>query len=360
MAESNVILVCGTGPFAARIAFDIAATASKPVRVAIAGRNKPRLDWLRTAAAARATIFRRPVAVVSQEVDLADDAQTRTLLDAMRPAVIVQAASAQPSSVIAGRSDAWGKLVAEGGLSATAVFQAVISARVGRAVKALGLDTALINCNFADVVNGVLHAMGVPVLCGIGNVAILSNAFAGNAGIAEEQIRVVGHYQTIGNWRKPRDQRNGPVPRVWIDGQEVEDVLARFVDVQLTPEPVIDISGASGVSLFLAIAGGDSWTGHVPGPNGLPGGYPVALSGGKLRLNLPPGISEAEAVAFNAQFEVENGLIVENGHARYTGILRDRLAKYAPSLADGFAVTDLNSVYRDMLALRTRLERMPA
>ena len=44
------ILISGTGGFAARIAFDIAATARESVEVIIAGRNRERLNWLRTAA----------------------------------------------------------------------------------------------------------------------------------------------------------------------------------------------------------------------------------------------------------------------------------------------------------------------
>src|SRR4051794_1530883 len=43
------ILIFGTGNFAGRIALDLAATASEPVTVALAGRNRERLDWLRTA-----------------------------------------------------------------------------------------------------------------------------------------------------------------------------------------------------------------------------------------------------------------------------------------------------------------------
>ncbi|MFM9616239.1 hypothetical protein ACKI18_47855, partial [Streptomyces niveiscabiei] len=88
------------------------------------------------------------------------------------------------------------------------------------------------------------------------------------------------------------------------------DVYARFADIQLTPEPVIEISGASGVPMLLAMAAGRSWRGHVPGPNGLPGGYPVRLVGRALELELPVGLTQAEAIAWNASFEEQNGLIV--------------------------------------------------
>ena len=38
------IIISGSGAFAARIAFDIAATARDPVSVVIAARNRTRLD----------------------------------------------------------------------------------------------------------------------------------------------------------------------------------------------------------------------------------------------------------------------------------------------------------------------------
>jgi hypothetical protein len=115
------VLISGTGGFAARIAFDIAATAEEPVETVISGRNRERLNWLRTAANARPALFGRR-------------ARFRT-------------------------------------------------------------------------------------------------------------------------------------PRVWLDGNEVEDVCGRFADIQLTPEPVIEISGASGVPVLLAMTAGRPWRGHAPGPS---------------------------------------------------------------------------------------------
>ena len=63
MTDPCDILIFGTGSFAQRIACDLAATATKPTRVAIAGRNALRLAWIRTAARARADMFGRPVAI---------------------------------------------------------------------------------------------------------------------------------------------------------------------------------------------------------------------------------------------------------------------------------------------------------
>ena len=196
-------------------------------------------------------------------------------------------------------------------------------------------------------------------MCGMGNVAILSNAFAADRNLTDRsRIKVLAHYQHLGAWRRAVEARTGPVPRVWINDQEVGDVFGTFQDVKLTPEPVIDISGASGVPMILALAQGRSWTGHVPGPDGLPGGYPVHLADGALALNLPPSVSRDEAIAWNARFEEENGFVVgTDRHARYTGVLRERLAQHSPALAEGFDVADLEEVHRSMQELRTKLQQ---
>ena len=362
MAAACDILIFGSGSFAQRIACDLASTATEPIKIAIAGRNPLRLAWLATAARARADMFARPVDIATHTAELGIDGNASDLLDRLKPAVIVQAASAQSGSVIAGAGNAWSRLVAEGGLSATAVFQALITSRIARATAAVAPQSKLINCCFPDVANAILAAMGLPVVCGIGNIAILAHAFAGSlrADPRQPKLKMLCHYQNLAAWRRPIEQRSGPAARVWLDDRESHDVFKRFAGVQLTPEPVIDISGASGVPLMLAMVGQRDWTGHVPGPAGLPGGYPVAWRAGRLDLDLPADISRAAAVAWNWRYEAEGGLCVNaDGRAEYTGRLRDRLQPHSPELAAGFHVNDLEEVGRVMVGLRDKLLARP-
>jgi len=356
------IIVFGTGSFAARIVFDLAATASRSVVIGIAGRNAERLSWLKTAANARAAVFGRPARFVSSHIDLRSDDPLVELIAGHRPTVIVQAASSQPSSVISTSGDAWSKLVAEGGLSATAIFQAQLSARVARALNAAGHHCYFINCCFPDVVNSLLAAAGLSITCGIGNIAILSNAFAGELQtLAPGALKVLAHYQTVTPFRKPPDVRRGPWPRVWIEGEEISDVQRAFAGVKITAEPAIEISGASGVPLMLAMVAGSDWIGHVPGALGLPGGYPVAFRASSLDLDLPKALARADAIAWNVRFEEENGLVVNSdGDAHYTGVLHDRLDEASRELGRGFHVRDLEAVYEEMTRLRARLQAQRA
>ena len=354
MTQTQILLL-GTGAFAARIAFDIAASARVPVGIVIAGRNQRRLDWLRTAANARAAIFGTPARFATQAVDLLQDDAPARLVAAQRPAVVVQAASVQTSAVIATVGDAWSRLVAEGGLSATAVFQAVMSEAVARAVRDVHPAAQFVNCCFPDVVNGMLTALGLPVTCGTGNVAILANAFAG---VLEppSPLHVLAHYQNLAPWRRLAADRGGPPPRVWLDGQPVVDVFERFKTVMLTPEPAIEISGAAGVPLILAMAAGQDWHGHVPGPLGLPGGYPVRWHNGALAIDLPPGVSRTDAVNWNAAFEAASGLVMSGTRVTYTGRLQEKLHAVSPALAAGFDMADLTAAHTAMDELRSRLQ----
>lgn len=353
------ILISGTGGFAARIAFDIAATAAESVAIVIAGRNHERLNWLRTAANARAALFGRRARFRTHAIDLLASDASDALLAATDPRIVVQAASIQTSQVIAQSGNAWTRLVAEGGLSATAVFQALISSRVAAAITRSGKSVTLVNCSFPDVVNGIITALGYEVACGMGNVAILSNVFAGSAATPPgAEIKVLAHYQNLAAWRRRPEERDGRAPRVWLDGTEVEGVYGRFADIQLTPEPVIEISGASGVPMLLAMAAGRPWRGHAPGPNGLPGGYPVKLSIGMLELDLPGQVSTDEAISWNASFEEANGLTVSpDGWIKFTGILGTKLGEHVPSLRRGFAVRELESICDELLKLRAALIR---
>lgn len=351
------ILISGTGAFAARIAFDIAATAEEPVQVTIAGRNRERLRWLRTAANARAMLFGKPARFDTHVVDLMEPEASDRLLAETEPRILVQAASLQTSQVIAQSGNAWTRLVAEGGLSATAIFQALISSRVAAAITRRGRPVTFVNCSFPDVVNGIITALGHEVACGMGNVAILSNVFAGSTATpAGAEVKVLAHYQNLAAWRRRPEEREGRCARVWLNGEEVGDVYDRFADIQLTPEPVIEISGASGVPMLLAMAAGRPWRGHAPGPNGLPGGYPVTLAGDTLQLDLPTGLTQAEAVAWNASFEEQNGLVVSpEGWVGFTGVLGARFGDHIPALRKGFAVRELEAVCDELLRLRSAL-----
>jgi hypothetical protein len=186
--------------------------------------------------------------------------------------------------------------------------------------------------------------------------------FAGaRENLPDGPLRVLAHYQCLAPWRQAPDARKGaPAPRVFIGDTEIADPFEAFSHCQLTPEPAIEISGASGVTLMLAFAANKVWHGHVPGPNGLPGGYPVKLEGGTLRLDLPSSVTEKEAIDWNEAFEARKGLTVKDGHVHYHGRLKQLLVEEGADCANGFALKDLEAVCAHLLDLRERLSATPS
>lgn len=351
------IVIFGTGTFAARILFDLAATARRDLSIAVVGRDHPRLAWLRTGAAARAAMFGTGVRIGDHRLDAFSTEAVADLLAKLSPRVVANTASEQGGRVASDCPDAWTRLVQEAGLGMTAVLQARISLDISRAVATAAPTARFVNCCYPDVVNPMLAAAGAPITSGIGNVAILAHAFSGSLGPGHPQIRLLAQHAALAAFRRPAEERHGNAPlRMWLGEQEITDVFERFAAVKLAPEPVIDISGASGVPLFVALATGQNWVGHVPGPNGLPGGYPVHFDGNRLELDLPPGVSIDEAVAWNAAFEERNGVVVgPDRSVRYTGRVAATLHTVSPDVAAGFSMVDFEAAHSAVSELRSRL-----
>ncbi len=357
LEQAPRLLICGTGGFALRLLLDIVATAPLPTRITVAGRNRDRLSHLKTIANARAAAFGSPVEVDAVCADLGSGDAATELIDRTRPAVVIQGASTQAVSVLRSDGNAWTELVRDAGYSVTMVFQALITMRVASAIGRISPETALFNCCFPDVVNAAVKAAGSPVLSGVGNIAILANILRGSLSLERrESLRMLAHYRNLGDWRAEPHLRKGPPPRVWLDGQEVADVYSTFADARLTPEPVPDISAGSAAKPVLAVLHRSDWRGHLPGCEGLPGGYPVAVKAGALALDLPTYLSRGDAIAWNTAFEEAGGVVIHpDGHVRYTGRTRDVLARHSPELAKGFHVSDIESVWSSMSSLRDKM-----
>lgn len=357
MAAGSDVILFGSGGFAARILFDLAATGPAGLSVAIVGRDPVRLAWLRTAAMARTTMFGRNLRIDDYSLDSFSTDLVAQFLRDRRPRVVANTASIQGGRTVTDKPDPWTKITREAGLGVTAVLQAKLSLDISAAVAAAAPSAVFVNCCYPDVVNPMIAAAGRPIVSGIGNVAILAHAFAGALAPERPRLHLLAQHAALSAFRSDAHERVGKAPlRLWIDGEEINDIYARFAAVKLASEPVIDISGASGAPLIAAMALGEAWNGHAPGPNGLPGGYPVRLEGGRLKLDLPSGVDENAAIAWNRAFEEANGVVVEsNGFVRYTGKVEAALRRISQPLAAGFSMRDFDAVFQDMSALRARL-----
>lgn len=356
MAHSDILLI-GTGYFAEIMICDLAATARAPVRITIGGRNRARMDWLAQAGNARAAIFGSPATFDTIAVDQSSAETIGSAIAAASPQVVVQSASLQSPWKVDRLDSAWSKLVAEAGFGMTIAFHALLPSRAARAVKASGAEIAFVNTCYPDGVNQVLAASGLPVTCGVGNIGIFSSII--EALVPAEQrssVRVLGHHQHLVQWRKPGADRTGAPVRAWIGGEEVADVDGWTRHVQLPYRELNAISGAAAVPVLLALAGHGDIRAHVPGPAGLPGGYPVRGAARRVVLDLPEGLSAADAISWNRSFEAADGVsVTDDGRVVYSDAARRALAAYSPDLAAGFRVGEVEAAAAALGELRERL-----
>jgi hypothetical protein len=133
------------------------------------------------------------------------------------------------------------------------------------------------------------------------------------------------------------------------------DDLSPYLNVlgSIENERLNQITGATAVPLVAALLGAGEVRTHVPGPNGMPGGYPVVVSGGRVRVCPPPGMTLEAARAWNEKAAERDGVTVTAaGKVMFTASAGSALETAAPDLAGGFDAGDLEAYCREFLDLR--------
>lgn len=183
-----------------------------------------------------------------------------------------------------------------------------------RAIKHSGVRVLTVNGAFPDAVNAVLDKVGLGPDTGTGGIANLVTALrlsiARLALAAPEtvQVRLVAEQyfaQYVAHAGLPLavPYRLGYA----IDGQ---DCTGKFEEAQIFDSLCTHFRSLGGINInFLnAISAAQVLENlhnpvevitHAPGPNGLPGGYPVRVGMGQVLLALPHGVSRADAISVN-------------------------------------------------------------
>jgi hypothetical protein len=97
--------------------------------------------------------------------------------------------------------------------------------------------------------------------------------------------------------------------------------------------------------LHALLAGSAPLRFSTPSPDGRPGGYPVRIDQGEVTLDLPPGLTEEQAVRFNQQQSLADGVekIDPDGTVHFTEAAREAVAAINPGLAEPLEIGDLEA-----------------
>lgn len=361
------ILVVGSGSVAETTCRTLALTAPHPLRVVVLGRSRTWVDDLAALANALSGARGTRTVFVADTIDWesADDLPTK--LDRYRARIIFQTASLQSPWDFLGvtAETRWKELVWDAGNAIILPMQIVLVKRVAEIARKLEPTTILVNACFPDWVNPILRYLNLPITCGIGNVAMFASCL--KARHPTDRVQIVGHlyhfFKILGTNHSELDG-----PRVWINDSEVPDVeralAAAFHDlrsVNARGKLVNEIVGAVSAQVLLALLADTMTATHVPGPNGLPGGYPVRIGAGRVELDLPPGCDEATAITLNEQgaYDMGAAVIDDAGFSRFSSTAEALLTPHTSRFAAGFHIDDLDAACAELTALRYRLGHEP-
>jgi hypothetical protein len=353
------IAVVGSGALARTLGHSLAALAPShpagrpdvPVTVTLLARNGDAVAELARSCRARAAVSGNGVSFMAEP--LTDEVET---LDRLRPDALVCCASAQSPYERAVAPSAWTSLIAEAGFGVTLPLQATLAVRLARAVARVSPGTRFVNGAFPDVVNPLLAALDLPVLCGIGNVSTIAACLRATLRLpAGDRLAVLGHHVHLAAPDDPDDE-----VRAWCGDTPLTDVTALLAADRALPRPELNaIAGHAAARLLLDLVTDTETRTNLPGPLGLPGGYPVRISAGAIALDLPAGITRTAAVDWNLRVGRRDGVRVVDGRVEHPPAAAAAIAAHLPDIADGWPPSALDQVSDELTALRRRLRLAP-
>lgn len=344
---SSVVLL-GSGALARSVCYSLAVSAV-PMTVTVAARDGDKAAEVAYVGNARAALSGSPVRCRSVPSQLADPLELSRVLAATRPEIVLLAASHHSPCAALGAS-AWTRLLDRAGFGLTAPLHALLAITAAEVVAQTGRPRLLI-ASFPDAVNPMIAALGLPVFAGVGNAALLTASLRAALDVPPRtRVRMLAHHVHLGPPHSPEDEA-----RAWVDDNPVPDVSSALAGQRATDRCELNlIAGHSAALLIRDLLAGAQVHTNLPGPLGLPGGYPVLING-DIQLDLPADVSRESAVAWNRAAARRDGVDVDGDQVRFSDRVLGALEPYLPDLAGGFPVDALGTVAGQLLDLRAKL-----
>jgi hypothetical protein len=359
MSRAGVVVV-GSGSLARAVCSSV-ATVTSGITVHVMARSRDRVNELCYLATTRAALAGGGTRFLPVVTDLESSSEVAARLALVEPGVLVNCASYQSPWERIQSASAWTELLDRAGFGATLPLQAALAIDLARALTQSAPSTLFVNACFPDAVNPVVAALGLPVLCGIGNVAVLAATLQAGLGLPDQrELRVLGHHHHLRPPADPADEA-----RAWHGDRCLDGVGALLAGQRATARPLLnEVAGAAAGRLLGDLLSGSEILTSLPGPLGLTGGYPVRIADRRIELNLPDGVDREQAIAWNERIAVHDGVCVRpSGEVRFSPRVQHELGGPLPDVAAGYHVTETAEVCSRMLELRCRLRgarRCPA
>jgi hypothetical protein len=346
---ADQVVVLGTGAFAMAFSQALAQHVRRPTHIVLVGRTEAASrDLVRKIKPDRVDRVR----VLSTAIDLGLHVDLRPLMRRYRPRVVVVCASLHSPYYAVGGTDGWTRLLDAAEFGFTAPLQAVIAVRAAQAIADTGLvDCRLINACYPDLVNPLLAALGLPVLCGLGNVATLAEGLASLLPYETSGIRVLAHHRHLKSGVTAEEE-------AWIHapGADGRAVAAALTKIRAWPRRRRNnLGAAAGGRLVARLLSDATVRTSLSGIGTLQGGYPVVAGLRGCELDLPATWSLQLAVAEQRHHAIREGITIHDGKLAYWGASRDLMRQMGLIEDSAVPVTGWDKLAQTLDALRRRL-----
>ncbi|MFB7506570.1 potassium transporter TrkA [Streptomyces broussonetiae] len=352
------IVVLGGGSLARSICYSLAVAAQpQPGTVTVLARSVRAADEIACIASARAATSASTTRFTAEALDVSDRGAVAGVLLRIRPRVVINCASMQSPWESTRAPSAWTALLTAGGFGIGLPLHAVLAREAAHAIQDSGSTALFVNACYPDAVNPLLHAEGLPVFCGVGNSATLSASL--HAAVRPqngERLRVLAHHAHLYAPAHPSDEA-----RVWLDDRPLEGVGELLAGHRAcSREELNAVTGHTAAVLAARLAAGAEVRADLPGPLGLPGGYPVHIHGDLIALDLPDGLTTEDAVAWQMRMAERDGVVVTpSGDVRFGERARHVLSAQGADIPRVYEAQDMEALARQLLGLREKLRAVP-
>ncbi len=304
------ILFVGFGNLGAQV-FDLfVLRAKRGDQFLVGGRNlnylRERTRWTAAAAFQLGT----PVNIDVTEMDVCNIDQTAQTISSFKPDLIFSSVTLLPSARISQLPPPLFERLAQAKGGPWLPTTLALVYRLMLAVRETGLKITVLNAGTPDNSHEILSKVGLAPSSGIGNIGLtvppLKKAIAEQLHKSLEQIEVLffAHTYVV---QSLRTGTTGGAPfhlTAFVDGEDTTaqldlPTLFRTLPATLEHEYTQLLTAASAATIFEVITATPSVIVHAPGPNGLPGGYPIQKGSQGIEVVLPHGFTLEEAIRIN-------------------------------------------------------------
>jgi hypothetical protein len=319
MTQQPDLLLIGLGDLGG-VALELLARERDVGKILVGSRSKKRAEARCNLARIGAMAQGYSPDIQFLELDLTHTDETAQLIREIRPKIILCTASMMTWWLPSLFPEEQQIQLMRAGFGAWLPIHLTLQIKLMEALKEAEYAGFSLIAPYPDVVNPILGCLGMPPTAGVGNldeiVPKIRILGAQQLGIDPDELQVslVAHH-ALEAWVFGSGKGEPPPHYLRID-HHGEDVSTRvgaekilFAPYPITGGPAWNfLSAGSAVRIVKALLVDYETRLHVPGPKGLPGGYPVMASNSGIQLNLPEELSIENAVAINERSHRYDGI----------------------------------------------------